>query len=106
MSSRRRTCTRRAIIAAGALGVCCVGGGTGLFFTARWLDEPESNIGEVELETPLFIPPLLDPEPDGDGRKVFDLTIQTGETQIVDAGVSETWGINGAFLAPTLRARR
>ncbi len=106
MTSRRMKYTRRAVLGAGALAGCCVVGSTAGFFAVQWLDDPESNIGEVDFETPLAIPPLLDPEPDGDGRKLFDLTVQTGGTRLVPDGEADTWGVNGPYLGPTLRARR
>ena len=37
------------------------------------------------------------------GRKVFDLTMQTGTKQFTGQGTTQTMGINGNFLAPTLR---
>ncbi len=106
MTSRRKTYTRRALIAAGALTVGCAAVGTGGYVAFQRATEPISNIGEVDFATALAIPPLLDPEPGEDGRKHVDLTLQTGSSQIVPGGTAETWGVNGPFLAPTLRARR
>ena len=106
MSSRRSKITRRALIAGGGILGCCVvvsAGGVATFFLAN---RPESNVGELDFTTPLQIPPLLEGEPDGEGRKVYNLTLQTGQTRIVPAGQAETWGVNGPFLGPTLRARR
>lgn len=37
------------------------------------------------------------------GRKVFNLTMQRGTQQFTGQGVTQTMGINGNFLAPTLR---
>lgn len=106
MPTRRRKYTRRAFIAGGVVAAGVVTVGAGGYFASEWANEPTSNIGEVDFGTPLHIPPLLVPDADEDGRKVYDLTIQTGETQIVPDGASATWGINGPFLAPTLRASR
>jgi suppressor of ftsI len=107
MSSRRRTFTRRRLLIGGGviLGGCVAipMGGAATFFLAN---QPDSNVGDLDFTNPLAIPPLLDPEPDADGRKVFDLTLQTGQTRIVPDGQAETWGVNGPFLGPTLRARR
>ena len=49
---------------------------------------------------------LAEPEIAADGTKVFDLRFTAGETDLVDAGPSDTWGLNGAYLGPTLRAAR
>ncbi len=105
-TTRRQKYTRRALIGAGTLvGGCAVvsGGGYLLFSNAT---EPRSTVGEVEFDTQLAIPPLLDPEPDGDGRKVYDLTLEAGEAEIQAGATTGTWGVNGPFLGPTLRARR
>jgi FtsP/CotA-like multicopper oxidase with cupredoxin domain len=106
MSSRRSKLTRRALIAGGGILGCCAlvtGGGTAAFFLANRAD---SNVGDLDFSTPLAIPPLLEGELDGEGRRAFDLTLQTGQTRIVPAGQAETWGVNGSFLGPTLQARR
>ncbi len=106
MPTRRSTLTRRALIAGGGLLGCCVAvsaGGAATFFLAN---QPTSNLGDLDFATPLDIPPLLEGEPDEDGRIVFDLSLQTGRTRIVPAGEAETWGVNGPFLGPTLQARR
>jgi FtsP/CotA-like multicopper oxidase with cupredoxin domain len=36
----------------------------------------------------------------------FELDVQAGSTQFRDGPPTETWGVNGAFLGPTLRATR
>ena len=66
----------------------------------------ESNVGERDFENPLQIPPLLEPEIDADGRKTFDLTFMQGETELLPGTTTETWGLNGSHLAPTIRADR
>ncbi|MBA2469339.1 MAG: multicopper oxidase domain-containing protein [Chloroflexia bacterium] len=106
MSTRRSKLTRRALIAGGGILGCCVAvsaAGTATFFLAN---QPESTVGDLAFTTPLDIPPLLEGEPDANGRKIFDLTLQTGRTRILPSGEAETWGVNGPFLGPTLRARR
>ncbi len=105
MSTRRSKLTRRALIAGGGVLGCCVAvsaGGAATFFLAN---QPTSNVGELDFATPLDILPLLEGEPDGEGRTLFDLTLETGQTRIVPAGAAETWGVNGPFLGPTLRTR-
>lgn len=106
MASRRRKYTRRALLAAGALAVGCTAVGAGGYVAVRVANKPINNIGDVEFASTLAIPPLLDPEPSEDGRKHYDLTLQTGSSQLVPEGEAKTWGVNGPYLAPTLRARR
>ena len=104
-TTRRKRLTRRALIAAGGLTGCCVlTGGVGAI---RLLTgDPKSNVGTLAFATPLSIPPILDGNRDEAGRIVFDLTLQTGGTQVVPSGKATTWGVNGPLLGPTLRARR
>jgi FtsP/CotA-like multicopper oxidase with cupredoxin domain len=64
-----------------------------------------STVGELAFENELAIPPLLEPQEE-DGRKVFDLTLQQGRAELLPGKPAETWGVNGAYLGPTLRAER
>lgn len=66
----------------------------------------ESTVDELDFANPLAIPPLLEPTIDADGRKTFDLTLQSGTTALLPGARTATWGANGAYLGPTLRARR
>jgi len=65
-----------------------------------------STFGELGFENELKIPPLLEPRVDADGRKVFELEFQAGTSELLPGKPTETWGANGAYLGPTLRARR
>ncbi len=65
-----------------------------------------SNVGELEFTNELAIPPLAEPRVGGDGRKVFELELEQGVTELLPGRKTETWGANGPHLAPTLRASR
>jgi FtsP/CotA-like multicopper oxidase with cupredoxin domain len=65
-----------------------------------------STVGHLSFRQELEIPPLLAPHTDVAGRKVFDLRLQTGTTELIPGQKTETWGANGAYLGPTLRASR
>lgn len=54
-------------------------------------------------QNPLVIPPQLEPSLEN-GEKVFNLTVQPGEAEILLGKRTHTWGYNGSFLGPTIRA--
>src|SRR5918996_5211442 len=84
-----------------ALGVfALVAAGCALYSSAQ-----VSTVGELGFENELAIPRLLEPQEE-DGRKVFDLTLQQGSAELLPGKPAETWGVNGSYLGPTLRAER
>src|SRR5919106_1792367 len=74
--------------------------------TGVWLynQAQQSNVGNLKFDNPIAIPPLLEPRTDDEGRKVFDLTITAGKAELIPGKRTDTWGINGPYLSPTLRA--
>jgi FtsP/CotA-like multicopper oxidase with cupredoxin domain len=81
-------------------------GVVGLTGVAAWMWSRAklTNVGELRFANPLKIPPLLEPRIDANGRKVFDLQLQAGTSELLPRRTSETWGANGTYLGPTLRA--
>ncbi|HEY6593716.1 MAG TPA: multicopper oxidase domain-containing protein [Asanoa sp.] len=79
-------------------GVLLVGAGCGAVDT----------VDKVAFERPLTIPPMAESHVDDQGRRVFDLRAQPGTSDFGPAagGTTATWGFNGAYLGPTLRATR
>ena len=65
-----------------------------------------SNLGQLTFSNRLYVPPLQEPELDAQGRKVFNLRLQAGETEFLDGKLTPTWAVNGPYLAPVLRASR
>jgi len=53
----------------------------------------------------LPIPPLLDPMPDSNGVKNYNLTIQKSSHSFFEGVQTKTYGINGSYLGPTLLMR-
>lgn len=58
---------------------------------------------DMAFKNALAIPPLLEPT-ERDGKKIFELTLQKGETEFLDGKMTQTWGANGTYLMPTIRA--
>ncbi|MEV4533282.1 multicopper oxidase domain-containing protein [Asanoa sp. NPDC049518] len=94
---------RRRSLLAGVLGgtFLAVGGGA-LTACGTTVD----TVGQVDFARPLLIPPLADSRIDDAGRRVFTLRAQPGRRDFGVDGVTRTWGFNGDYLGPTLRARR
>jgi len=63
-----------------------------------------STVGEVDFDTPLAIPPLAESTTDADGRRIFDLTAESGETAFRSGAATSTAGFNQSYLGPTLVA--
>ncbi|GAA2410051.1 multicopper oxidase domain-containing protein [Actinomadura vinacea] len=57
-------------------------------------------------ENPLKIPPLLRPRRSSDGVRRFHLNLRAGRTEFLPGKKAATWGVNGSYLGPTLRASR
>lgn len=74
--------------------------------TVLWFSLPVSTVDEVEFERPLAIPPLAESHVDAQGRRVFELTAQSGTSELLPGRRFESWGFNGPYLGPTLRASR
>ncbi|MER7334285.1 MULTISPECIES: multicopper oxidase domain-containing protein [unclassified Micromonospora] len=68
--------------------------------------ESKGNSGTLSFANRLRVPPLLEPTTAKDGTKQFSLRMQTGQTELLPGKRTATWGFNGAFLGPTVRARR
>jgi FtsP/CotA-like multicopper oxidase with cupredoxin domain len=81
-----------ALVAVGLTG-CSLGGG-------------EGSIGAVEAFQPLPVPPLAESRRDAQGRRVFDLDVRETSADLGAGPVPGTWGANGDYLAPTIRAER
>ncbi|MGW4378752.1 multicopper oxidase domain-containing protein [Kitasatospora sp. NPDC004531] len=60
----------------------------------------------LDLSTPLRIPPLLHPVREADGIRRFDLAMFAARTELLPGRPTDTWGFNGSYLGPTLRASR
>lgn len=68
-------------------------------------DEAMTLKQSTQAPRPLAIPPLLKGTPDGQGRMVYNVTAQSGETDIKDGQKTATYGYNGSVLGPALLMR-
>jgi blue copper oxidase len=100
----RRRWARRLLLVAAAASLVVVGvvAVIGWMYTQARID----TAGDISFDRPLQIPPLLEPDTDRDGRAVFDLQLQQGPTELLPGTETVTWGANGNYLGPTLRASR
>jgi FtsP/CotA-like multicopper oxidase with cupredoxin domain len=102
---RRRRLLLGALIGLLVLGLLGVIGTAGVLALV-YARADTTNVGRLGFTQRLKIPPLAEPRLDADGRKVFDLRLQPGTTELLPGRPAETWGVNGTYLGPTLRARR
>ncbi len=63
-----------------------------------------SYAGHSKAPKPLQIPPLDAGQMQG-GVRVFDMQVQTGKTEFFEGLKTDTLGINGSYLGPTLRMK-
>jgi FtsP/CotA-like multicopper oxidase with cupredoxin domain len=101
----RRRPLRRLLLGALSLGLVGILGLAGLA-AWFWSQADMSNVGQLSFTNQLKIPPLLQPRQDGAGRKVFNLRLQQGTSKLLAGQPTQTWGVNGAYLGPTIRATR
>ncbi|MFE9255074.1 multicopper oxidase family protein [Streptomyces sp. NPDC006879] len=85
-----------------ALVSALLGGG----FLWLWNSAKVSTAGSVEFRNELAVPPLAPSTVRADGTRVFRLEMQSGSTEFRPGRPTPTWGFNGDYLGPTLRARR
>ncbi|WP_035912807.1 multicopper oxidase family protein [Knoellia sinensis] len=93
------------VLAIGTVVVLVIGGFTA-YIAWSFANASISTVGEVEFARPLAIPPLAKSTVDAAGVRTFDLAMQAGATDLGRGEPTPTWGFNGAFLGPTLRATR
>jgi blue copper oxidase len=99
-SSRVRTLLGRALVALAVVGAAVV-----VVAFVIWSRADVSTVGELSFERELAIPPLLEPE-ESDGRKVFELEMREGTSELRSGQRTPTAGYNSDYLGPTLRASR
>jgi blue copper oxidase len=96
---------RRFLIVSLILLAVLVTGAGGLFAWAMRATGSVSTAGKVAFERPLPVPPLAASTVDAEGRRVFDLTAAPARHDF-GGRTAATYGFNGSYLGPTLRATR
>ncbi|WDZ82143.1 multicopper oxidase family protein [Micromonospora cathayae] len=98
-----RPLRRVLIFATVAVVLLCAAGVAGV----AWMfnSTTVSTAGKIDFVHALPVPPLAPSTVDAQGRRVFELRAQTGRHDFGDR-TADTWGFNGAYLGPTLRAAR
>ncbi|MFE9582994.1 multicopper oxidase family protein [Nocardia sp. NPDC006044] len=74
--------------------------------TLTYVNADVSTVGSAEFSNELAIPPLAQAQVRPDGTREFQLDMRSGRTEFKPGVATETWGFNGNYLGPTLRARR
>ena len=92
------------LVVLAALAVLAVGG-FAAWVGYSFLTADVDTVGEVDFDRPLAIPPLAESRVE-DGVRRFELEMQEGATDLGRADETPTWGFNGSYLGPTLRATR
>jgi FtsP/CotA-like multicopper oxidase with cupredoxin domain len=98
---RRRRLLRAGLAAAAAVVIAIAGVAVWL-----WSSAAVSTAGKISFTHRLAIPPLAPSRTDAAGQRVFDLRAGEGSKQFRSGPATPTWGINGDYLGPTLRAAR
>lgn len=88
------------------LVVSAIVAGSAGAFAILYIQAKLDTVGEVVFDKALAIPPRAESKQDSSGARVFNLDIRSGETQFLDGRATATWGVNGSFLGPTIRAKR
>ena len=95
----------RVLLALLVLAVAAVGAAVS-WLVGSFLTADVDTVGSVEFDRPLAIPPLAASRVDERGRRVFELEMRAGRTDLGADEETATWGFNGSYLGPTLRAAR
>ncbi|MGW7412914.1 multicopper oxidase family protein [Streptomyces sp. NPDC054863] len=96
---------KRVLVVVGSVAAVLLAAVGGLF-AWWWTGAEVSTVGKVEFRNELKVPPLAKSVVEKDGTRVFDLRMQSGATEFEKGTKTPTWGFNGSYFGPTLRAAR
>jgi FtsP/CotA-like multicopper oxidase with cupredoxin domain len=95
----------RVLVGALVIVTILVGGMVG-YTSYAWISARTDTVGSVKFERALQIPPLAPSMVDAAGIRSFDLDLRSGTTDLGHGPNTRTWGVNGTYLGPTVRAMR
>ncbi|MGP3926135.1 multicopper oxidase family protein [Streptomyces sp. 8N616] len=101
-----RRINRRTLLKAGGGTVAAAAAATGGVVGWMYATADTNTAGKVEFTNRLAIPPLDTGRRGSSGRRVFHLRAAKGKHRLRRGRPTETWGLNGPYLGPTLRAAR
>jgi Multicopper oxidase len=70
-----------------------------------WSSASRSTVGELRFANELRVPPLAEPKVSEPGRKVFDLSLEQGRTDLLPGKPAETRGRERALPGPDAARR-
>ncbi len=71
-----------------------------------WHFSLANTAGRVNFDRRLPVPRLADSTLTAEGVRQFELRLQAGKTAFYGAEMTDTWGVNGSYLGPTVRVKR
>jgi len=78
--------------------------GVNVFDSTKWLSPLANNsFYYIDNDNSLAIPPQITGVMNNQGQKVFDLSLQKGQKSFLPNTQTNTFGINGDYLGPTIR---
>lgn len=98
---------RKIIIGTTTVAGSCVAATAGLAILGPRINDFVTNtdVNQVTHDNALLIPDLYEGELQ-DGVRHFQLTLAEGSREFMPGKSTSTWGVNGDYLGPTLRAKR
>lgn len=90
------------VVAFATVFVLVVGGGV----TWVYVNAVVSTVDSTKFENEFAMPPLAQSQLRPDGTRVFELDMRSGRKEFRAGQATDTWGFNGDYLGPTLRAKR
>ncbi|GGX38215.1 multicopper oxidase family protein [Streptomyces fructofermentans] len=96
---------KRVLIVLGCAAAVVVAS-VGALVTWLWTGADVSTVGKEPFVNEMAVPPLAPSRVEKDGTRVFDLRMRAGRTEFRDGRWTPTWGFDGTYLGPTLRAER